>query len=94
MTQADQAPLETDALQPGRINCQGYDWRAQIHAYSCHTLLLPGQPVLAVGRENLTLLVVPLHCILWDAYLSDEFSLYIGPAEKNEARRYEARNGF
>lgn len=51
-------------LQPGQIKFQGQYWRAQLHEFSCHATLLPDQPVLAVGRENITLIVIPMHCIL------------------------------
>ncbi|MDJ0706702.1 MAG: NfeD family protein [Leptolyngbyaceae cyanobacterium MO_188.B28] len=48
--------------QPGRIKCQGTFWRAKLYEPNCQATLLQGQPVIAVGRENLTFLVAPLHC--------------------------------
>ena len=50
--------------QTGRIKCQGVSWRAQLYQPNCQVTLLIGQPVIAIGRENLTYIVIPLHCPL------------------------------
>jgi hypothetical protein len=57
--------------QVGQIKVQGCLWRAQHYELSCQATLLPDQPVLAIGRENNTLLVIPYHCLLWDQYMDD-----------------------
>ena len=50
--------------QPGRVNCQGRSWRAKLYELNCQAALLPGQPIIAIGRESLTFIVIPLHCLL------------------------------
>ena len=50
--------------QPGRVKCQGISWRAKLYEPNCQATLLSGQPVIAIGRENLTYIVIPLHCPL------------------------------
>jgi hypothetical protein len=80
--------LEPIALfQFGRVNCRG-SWRARLHEISCQTTLLPGQPILAIGREGISLIVIPVHSILWASYL-DDFAQFITPTELEEIQRYD-----
>lgn len=70
--------LEPIALfQFGRVNCQG-SWRARLYEIICQTTLLPGQPILAIGREGNSLIVIPVHSILWASYL-DDFAQFSRP---------------
>jgi hypothetical protein len=74
-------------FQSGRVNCHG-SWRARLHEISCQTTLLPGQPILAIGREANTLIVIPLHSILWSSYLED-FARFLSSTELEEVQRYD-----
>lgn len=44
---------------PGRIECFGSFWPAQLYQKDPTITLLPGQSVKVVGRQGITLLVVP-----------------------------------
>ena len=57
--------------QPGRVKCQGISWRAKLYEPNCQTTLLAGQPVIVIGRENLTFIVTPLHCPLQEQDAND-----------------------
>lgn len=81
-------------LQIGWVKLQGQYWRAQLHALIGYMTLLPGQSVLAVGREANRLIVIPRHCILWEQYFSDDFGLFINPAAVREMQRYETFKPF
>jgi len=73
-------------FQFGRVNCRG-SWRARLHEISCQTTLLPGQPILAIGREGLSLIVIPVHSILWASYFDNDFAQSITPTELEEIQR-------
>jgi len=75
-------------LQAGRVTIQGQSWRSQLYDLNCQTTLLPQQPILAIGRENITLIVIPLHCLLWDRYI-DEFWSQLTDADIDVMRNYE-----
>ena len=57
------------ALDRGRAQFNGSSWFARLYEINCSTTLLPGQPALAVGRQGTTLIIMPLHCLLWPQYL-------------------------
>lgn len=44
---------------PGRVECFGSCWTAQLYPTDRTTVLFPGQLVQVVGRKGITLLVVP-----------------------------------
>jgi membrane protein implicated in regulation of membrane protease activity len=44
---------------PGRVECFGSFWPAQLYEKDQVTTLFPGQIVNVVGRQGITLLVVP-----------------------------------
>ena len=44
---------------PGRIECFGSFWPAQLYQKDPTITLLPGQSAKVVGRQGITLLVVP-----------------------------------
>jgi membrane-bound ClpP family serine protease len=46
---------------PGRVECFGSCWAAQLYQADCVTALLPGQVVRVIGRKGITLLVVPIN---------------------------------
>ena len=50
--------------QPGRIKCQGISWPAKLYTPIVQATLLPGQPVIVIGREKLTFIVIPWVCPL------------------------------
>lgn len=45
--------------QPGRVWFQASHWPAKLQDNDARTVLKPGQSLLVVGIENITLLVVP-----------------------------------
>ena len=57
------------ALDRGRVQFNGNSWFARLYEINCSTTLLPGQPALVVGRQATTLIIMPLHCLLWPQYL-------------------------
>jgi hypothetical protein len=75
-------------LEAGRAMVQGQSWRSQLYSPTCQTTLLPQQFIQAIGRENNTLLVIPLHCLLWDRYI-DEFWSVLTEAEIAILRSHE-----
>ncbi|MBF2047151.1 MAG: hypothetical protein IGS54_07280 [Elainella sp. C42_A2020_010] len=74
---------------PGRIRWQGRDYPARLHELICHATLRMGQPVLIIGRENITMIVIPMHCILWEQYLTDDFGLFLNDSDVQQIQRYE-----
>ena len=76
-----------ERFQPGEVSCNGTYWRAQLHELHCPTALLPSQPVLAIGRKNTVLIVIPIHCILWDQII-DDFALSLTPSDLDNIYRY------
>lgn len=51
-------------LKKGRVMANGYSWKAMLYDHDCQATLLPGQPVFAIGRQGLVLIVVPYHCLI------------------------------
>ncbi|MCT7950499.1 hypothetical protein NG798_11925 [Ancylothrix sp. C2] len=43
----------------GRVKCIGKYWPASLYPPSCHIIFSPGEPVLVVGMEKMTLLIRP-----------------------------------
>ena len=72
----------------GQIKIHGQFWRSQLYSLNCQTTLLCEQPVLAIGRENNMLIVIPHHCLLWDLYI-DEFWPLLTDAEIDVMRNHE-----
>jgi membrane-bound ClpP family serine protease len=58
---------------PGRVECFGTCWAAQLYPTDCITALFPGQLVNVIGRKGITLLVVP------NNYCMDELEGLIEP---------------
>ena len=56
-------------LDRGRVQFNGNSWFARLYETNCSTTLLSGQPALVVGRQATTLIIMPLHCLLWPQYL-------------------------
>ncbi|MDB9513361.1 NfeD family protein [Kamptonema animale CS-326] len=46
--------------QPGRVKARGSYWPAELYQPDCQTPLLPGESVLVLAINNITLLVVKL----------------------------------
>lgn len=63
-------------FEPGRVTIRGESWKAELYEFNCPTPLKQGQPALAIGRKANRLLVIPLHCLLWDFYL-EKYSLHL-----------------
>jgi hypothetical protein len=59
----------------GRVRVNGYSWRAQLCERACQTALLPGQPVVVIHRQQITLTVLPLQSVLWDILLQQSWSV-------------------
>jgi hypothetical protein len=76
-------------FKPGQIRCQGRYWKAQLHQFSCHITLHEEQPVLVIGRENITMIVIPIQCVLWEQYMMDDFGLYLNASTLKDMQRYE-----
>jgi hypothetical protein len=76
-------------FQVGQFQLQGGYWRAQLHKLCCHVTLLPGQPALAIGRKNITIIVIPIQCILWEQYLLDDFADSLNFSDLQLIQRYE-----
>lgn len=51
-------------LKKGRVTTNGCSWQAVLCNHACQVTLLPGQPVFAIGRRGLALIVVPYHCLI------------------------------
>jgi membrane protein implicated in regulation of membrane protease activity len=47
------------SLHPGRVECLGTYWPAQIYKFECQLTLIPEQTVCVIGRVGITLLVIP-----------------------------------
>lgn len=61
------------ALDTGRVKLNGNEWKAQLYELNCITTsLLSGQPALVIGRKGNTLIIMPLHCLLWPQYLEEQ----------------------
>lgn len=56
-------------LDRGRVKFKGIRYPARLYEPNCATTLLPDQEALAIGRKGNTLIIMPLHCILWPQYL-------------------------
>lgn len=60
------APVEgivdrpADATRPGRIRTMGTIWNARLYQFENQLAVAAGDRVLVVGRQGLTLLIVPL----------------------------------
>ncbi|NET32063.1 MAG: hypothetical protein F6K19_08675 [Cyanothece sp. SIO1E1] len=46
--------------QPGRVYFQATYWPARFYQPNCQVTVCPGEPVKVVGRDGLTLLIVPV----------------------------------
>jgi hypothetical protein len=66
---------EIEIMGHGRVRFEGYSWRAVLHEKACQTTLLPGQPVLILGRWRSTLTVLPLQCVLWENLLQQSWAI-------------------
>lgn len=83
-----QVTEEIPILDTGWVMANGREWRAEIYQMNCQTKLLVGQRVDAIGRRGTTLLVIPLHCIIWSQYL-DEYGAELSPDEIEAMDWYE-----
>jgi hypothetical protein len=63
----------------GRVQFDGYSWRASLHERACQTALLVGQPVIIVSRWRSTLTVLPVRCMLWDELLKQSWAILDRP---------------
>ena len=63
----------------GRVNFEGYSWRAKLYARACQASLLPGQPIIVVERIRLTLVVLPMQSIIWHRLLQQSFPVLDRP---------------
>lgn len=60
------APVEgvvdrpANATRPGRVKTMGTTWNARLYQLEDEIPIAPGERVLVVGRQGLTLLIVPL----------------------------------
>lgn len=52
-------------LDRGRVKFSGVLYPARLYEPNCTTTLLPEQEALAIGRQGNTLIIMPLHCLLW-----------------------------
>jgi membrane protein implicated in regulation of membrane protease activity len=50
--------------QPGRVNALGSIWYARFYDKSYESIMNPGDRVAVVGRQGITLLVMPIHHML------------------------------
>jgi hypothetical protein len=57
--------------EPGLAKVQGQIWRAELYEFNCQVALRSGQPLVAIARRGNCLLVIPLHCLLWDKIVED-----------------------
>lgn len=48
----------------GRVHFQATSWPARLYPGNFHTVLLPGETVAVVGRDGITLLVIPVQSVL------------------------------
>ncbi|HEY9850110.1 MAG TPA: NfeD family protein [Leptolyngbyaceae cyanobacterium] len=46
--------------QPGRVKCLGSYWPARFYHANCDVVVFPDQVVKVVGRQGITMLVVPV----------------------------------
>lgn len=75
-------------LDTGRVQANGGSWLAELYDLNCSTTLLLDQPVLAIGRKGNTLIVIPLHCLLWPQYL-EEYGLWLKHSDVELIERHE-----
>lgn len=75
-------------LDTGRVKANGNSWLAELYDLNCSTTLLPDQPALAIGRKGNTLIVMPLHCLLWPQYL-EEYSQWLKHSDVELIERHE-----
>jgi membrane protein implicated in regulation of membrane protease activity len=60
------APVEAvverpaDATRPGRVKTMGTTWNARLYEFEDQIAIASGDRVLVVGRQGITLLIVPL----------------------------------
>ena len=59
---------EIKPLQPGRVYYRATYWPAQFSNLNCTAKVLPGDSVKVVGRQGLTLLVLPNDSITLSQY--------------------------
>ena len=79
------------ALDRGRAALNGTSWLAQLHEPCRSITLLPDQPALAIGHQGNTLIIMPLHCLLWPEYL-EAYSLTAADIELIECHEREWRH--
>ena len=48
------------STQPGRVQFQATYWPARLYHSGCEVTLVPDDPVTVIGRQGITLLVVPV----------------------------------
>ncbi|HEY9728126.1 MAG TPA: NfeD family protein [Chroococcales cyanobacterium] len=46
--------------QPGRVQFQGSYWPARLYDPECQATLLPDEAIAVVGRQGITMLVLPI----------------------------------
>ncbi|MFB2968920.1 NfeD family protein [Aerosakkonema sp. BLCC-F183] len=46
--------------QPGRVKCLGSYWPARFYHSNCDVVVFPDEVVKVVGRQGITMLVVPV----------------------------------
>ena len=46
--------------QPGRVKCLATYWPARFYHSNCNVIVFPDQVVKVVGRQGITMLVVPV----------------------------------
>lgn len=76
------------AWDRGRVKFNGTRYPARLYEPNCTATLLPEQPALVIGRKGNTLIIMPLHCLLWFQYLEVQGS-WITNAEIELMERYE-----
>lgn len=75
-------------LDRGRVKFNGIWFAAHLYEPNCTATLLPDQEALAIGRKGNTLIIMPLHCLLWPQYLEVQ-GPWITNAEIALMERYE-----
>ncbi|MGB3294362.1 MAG: hypothetical protein WBB01_15350 [Phormidesmis sp.] len=75
-------------LNRGRAVLHGTSWLAQLYEPGYSITLLPDQPASAIGRQGNTLILMPLHCLLWHEYL-EAYSQWLTAADIELIERYE-----
>lgn len=50
----------------GRVNALGSIWYARFYDSSCQNVMRPGDRVAVIGRQGITLLVMPMNSVLFN----------------------------